>query len=578
MTHSAIIDQLSQLAPQLKAATSPEDVLVKYARDKNLAPAQLERMGQVYNIAKTLNFMDKSASRGATFRVLDTAEMLRTFTSYKAKEAKAVDDSWSGWFADDTVKSASTDFDKSAKIVEEDGAYVVYSEDGSKKLSKPLSEADAKKRLRQIEYFKHVKSSHVVPNIMAMTQDEVYSPHVDVQEDTKVITPMSLVRDELRKEAADKFELESTMQVIEDASDEFRKVADELLSMHRIENIPFATMERDALHIAGPGIKSACDAIANYFSQKGWTLPRHDTTAATPKLVRDTHNIVPILKSAYAALETRAAGLSYMEHLKEAAKAAPTRLEDLDPADFHNKGKNVTQEEEDEESQGNTNTPPQRGDGGSKPKLQFPKEPGSAAGTSNATPKHPVEPAQSAGIGRSAPNADISMYLASNGLGSKETADGNGKKPEGKPVDDVKVIVDSIKQLYNPDTYVTGQTKSFLDNILKTPTLPSRNTKQKNVDMAVSDVSRVTTLQRMMLNDPIIGEADPETVVSLYNTLAKANPEVAADPNLLRFALREALQYDAVPLHTYKDLVSMGKDRAESDLKTDQLTDKRYTI
>jgi hypothetical protein len=40
-------------------------------------------------------------------------------------------------------------------IVKEGGGYVVRSEDGSKRLSKPASKAAAVKRLRQIEYFKH---------------------------------------------------------------------------------------------------------------------------------------------------------------------------------------------------------------------------------------------------------------------------------------------------------------------------------------------------------------------------------------------------------------------------------------
>jgi hypothetical protein len=67
-------------------------------------------------------------------------------------------------------------------------------------------------------------------------------------------------------------------------------------------------------------------------------------------------------------------------------------------------------------------------------------------------------------------------------------------------------------------------------------------------------------------------------VVSLYNTLAKANPEIVKDKNLLRFALREALQYDAVPLHTYKDLISMGKDRADTQEKLQKIEDNRYRI
>jgi hypothetical protein len=132
--------------------------------------------------------------------------------------------------------------------------------------------------------------------------------------------------------------------------------------------------------------------------------------------------------------------------------------------------------------------------------------------------------------------------------------------------------------MYDPSTYTNEQTKSYISNILKSPDFSKVNKRQKEVDIAADDVGRVTELQRLLLTDPIIGEADPDSVVSLYNTLAKANPEIVKDKNLLRFALREALQYDAVPLHTYKDLISMGKDRASTQDMTQKLEDRRYSI
>ena len=58
----------------------------------------------------------------------------------------------------------------------------------------------------------------------------------------------------------------------------------------------------------------------------------------------------------------------------------------------------------------------------------------------------------------------------------------------------------------------------------------------------------------------------------------KTVAEIVKDKNLLRFALREALQYDAVPLHTYKDLISMGKDRASTQDMTQKLEDRKYSI
>jgi hypothetical protein len=43
------------------------------------------------------------------------------------------------------------------------------------------------------------------------------------------------------------------------------------------------------------------------------------------------------------------------------------------------------------------------------------------------------------------------------------------------------------------------------------------------------------------------------------------NPEVAGDVNLMRHVLREAIQYDALPQHTAKDLIGMRKDRASAE-------------
>jgi len=188
MNHQAIIEQLSVLAPKLKAAESREAVLVKYASDRNLSPAQLERIGQVYNIAKTLNFMDKSANRGDSFRVLDTNKMMSDFTSFTPKQQKEATNSgdWNNWFDAPLSKAASRSnpddinswldtTEKSAKIVEEDGKYTVYSEDGDKRLSKPGSKEEAVKRLRQVEYFKKHKKANTVPNLMAMAGDSTYA-------------------------------------------------------------------------------------------------------------------------------------------------------------------------------------------------------------------------------------------------------------------------------------------------------------------------------------------------------------------------------------------------------------------
>ena len=525
MNHQAIIEQLSFLAPQLKAAEAPESVLVKYASDRNLSPAQLERIGQVYNIAKTLNFMDKSANRGDSFRVLDTQKMMADFTAHKPAPQKeaANNTDWNSWFDAPLSKAASAtnpndinswidDSEKAAKIVEEDGKFTVYSEDGSKRLSKPGTKADAVKRLREVEYFKKHKKANTVPNLGAIAHNDNYTAASAEEVASLPKTAAEQIKEELRKESYARYELEASKQIMDDAAEEARKIASELLELHRINPLPFAAMEHDAYYCSEDtgGVKAATEFVVNFFKSKGWSLDRHDFSKGMPKLARDRHNILPLFNSLQDQLELHKSASVYVEELEKQATTATRQTIDFPVLLEREREKREKQQEEDKKK--------------FEGKLKGIEKTVGEAATSGAE------------------------------------------------------LLSAGKKVLSPETYMNQQTKEVLQNILKTPTLPSVNVKQKKIDTAVEDVSRVSELQRLLLTDPIIGEADPETVVSLYNTLASANPEIVRDRNLLRFALREAIQYDAVPLHTYKDLISMGKDRASTMQTLEEMEDRRYKI
>ena len=534
MNHQAIIEQLSVLAPKLKAAESPEAVLIKYATDRNLSPAQLERIGQVYNIAKTLNFMDKSASRGDSFRVLDTQKMMADFTAFKPapqKEATSNSD-WNSWFDAPLSKAASTSnpddinswidaTEKSAKIVEEDGKYTVYSEDGSKRLSKPDTKEEAVKRLRQVEYFKKHKKANTVPNLGAIALNDNYTTTGVEKVAPLPKTAAEQIKAELRTESHERFELDTAKQIMSDAAEEARKIASELLEMHRVNPLPFATMEHDAYYCSEDtsGIKAATEFVANFFKSNGWNLDRHDFSKSMPKLARDRHNILPLFNSLLDQLELHKSASLYVEDLEKKSVEAETER----------RRRNKTEKEN----------------------VDFP----------------------SADSGRRPSVVDLI---------SGDKKDNQREQSKGTSVssglNESKDIIKGLFSMYSPNTYTNKQTQEFISNILKAPIISNTNKRQKEVDVAAEDVSRVTELQRLLLTDPIIGESDPDTVVSLYNTLSKANPEIVKDKNLLRFALREALQYDAVPLHTYKDLISMGKDRAIMQEKMNILEERKYSI
>jgi len=53
-------------------------------------------------------------------------------------------------------------------IRKESDGYHIYSHDGSKHLGGPYSKEKAKERLKQIEYFKHIKENKMESNVMRM--------------------------------------------------------------------------------------------------------------------------------------------------------------------------------------------------------------------------------------------------------------------------------------------------------------------------------------------------------------------------------------------------------------------------
>lgn len=69
------------------------------------------------------------------------------------------------------------------------------------------------------------------------------------------------------------------------------------------------------------------------------------------------------------------------------------------------------------------------------------------------------------------------------------------------------------------------------------------------------------------MNDPILQEADPEKVEMLYKTIASISPTFAKDKNMMATALKEAVQYDAVPVNMIKDIASIEKDIIDTKLK-----------
>lgn len=537
MQHDQIIKTLEGLIPK-GVEQGPENVLLKYASDNNLAPAQLERLAQMYNVAMTLNFMDKSANRGASFTVIDVPDLLGKFTDPVEKEA-ALPADWGTWFETAPMSKAASTFKEAASADD----FVALARGADK-------------------------------NTQELVFNEAYEEYASATS--------AGFWDSLAKEASAKFELESVTQMIHDAEEDFRKVASSVEDLVRTgADFQEMAVEAQSLHKAD-GVKAA-SALHNYLKHTG--MVGNACSTRTVRIVKDTWKSESLFKEAAEALTKIKAAKDYLEFCKESATKIPregnfdTTLASAFAA--AEKSKQLASEfaaaEKSEKSKG----PRRAGD--------YEEEDPTAKAP--AKKNQPKTPRSFTGGGAEITRGgalDLSMFDTPEGRGpaekskqqKSENKGGKSEKSEnaGQALLDLAGAAnEGIKGITDPETYTQGMT--FESHLQKLKGLGSgKNKTQQGIDQALADTKGITTVQRLMMTDPIISKADPELVVSLTNTLAKASPQVRNDPNLLRMALREAIQYEAIPMHTFKDLIEMEqRSQATQELKNKN-EDSKYKI
>jgi hypothetical protein len=84
--HQEAIRVISRLGPELTKQAA-EGVLLRYAETEDLAPAQLEKLAQAYNMVRQLSHIDASDDRGSTCHQIDTPALLRSYAGETSKAA-----------------------------------------------------------------------------------------------------------------------------------------------------------------------------------------------------------------------------------------------------------------------------------------------------------------------------------------------------------------------------------------------------------------------------------------------------------------------------------------------------------
>lgn len=100
---------VDDIAPDIRRTKDAAGTIIKFATEKNLAPAIVQGLGQLYNTAKTLAFLEKtsSANRGDSFPIIDVDEMVQKYLEVgPTKSAGVADGTIDAWELDNPDGSA----------------------------------------------------------------------------------------------------------------------------------------------------------------------------------------------------------------------------------------------------------------------------------------------------------------------------------------------------------------------------------------------------------------------------------------------------------------------------------------
>lgn len=503
MNHYKAVNVISELVPEINQSGDPEGVLVKYASDNNLAPAELERLGQLFNTAKTLTFMKKATdNRGGNFAILDVPALIEKYTTYVPTKSA-------------NVKSASNPAP----------SHNVY------KLP------DLKAILGEKEVIKFAS------NVETPTFDE----H-DVREGLMEIIKQAEAQEKVDDDAIMAQGLNDYIHSeTEKAWDGLRKLAFHVCT----EPDTYSKLHLDSSS-REDGNALALSHLKDWMGTYESHIPIQEPDAvkmASVKITRDTTGHLPLVDSLNETLRNISVAQEMIKEAAKKVKQPPIRFDDLELPD----GPNDDPDFEDEDVEDVEDGP------GGPPPPPPPDDP-------------PNDKDEEAKRKRLQEDVDLDMELRGEELPSWY------KTPTEEPKDNAatKRLLESSDALMDNISQKADTPIGWLVDKMKST--PSADTKSMSRDKTLRELQAAVTLQKAIVTDPILSESDPERVVSLYNSLYKANPDLMSDPNLALYTLREAVQYDGVTPHTFQQLADIENTLTKTEKDRTDLTSQKYKI
>lgn len=492
MTQAQLIDKLNDLMPEISQTRQPEKVMLKFAREHKLAPAQLEKLGHIFNTTKTIVGLTKMANRGDSFSLVDVPAMVRDYSTYSAEDVLSREDKQVHKEVNKLMKEAYVK-DGWARVLEQP----VMSKSASSDEIKPGgSMPDTLGRLVDAYYAEkggvHEEDVSDGENYLVIDGSVLKN---DIMHKRASVSGAAAVKvydkvSDLTSRAYDEFE-----QIVYEAKCDVREKCAAIREKFLGQGALWAEAKEDIWDSLQEKSAEAIQIIENYFDDKGFVYAKHDLEkrAFVPAISRDRHGVVGIVEDMIGVLGVYKQASAVLEKVAGPNPPPPPRLPDQIPDSILtdtlvNVAPNMVTSVSDEASKG-----------ADKPFL------------SGVAPASPTE--------------------------------------------------------------AMSKTFKALDGLL-----PTKNKRQEQIDEDLRTVDEDIVLQRLLLADPIISEAEPDKVQAIFRTIASVSPRAAKDPMIVGPVLKEALQYESLPIHMLKDLADFEKTTTQTaGLHTEQNKDK-YSI
>ena len=514
-SQSEVARIVESVLPDILRSGDPQATLIKRATELNLPPAVLEKAGQVYNTAKTLNHLegvDELEKRGSTFETLDVPGMVEVYSGYepKNKSIKVVqtNDLWS-----------AAAFDKSASVLD--------SEYRLPKSFNPILHDS-------VDPLEKMASASTTNSFGGEAQGEK-------------------IRKRAAAAAAER-DLETCRTLINTVEANFMRKAADIANQYLGLDVyapDMATLEAETSKVSGKPdlVKQAFDAIAGF-------VARHPASLAHVKRASEDTQVASLVwETGYHSLVNEA-----LDHLG-ILNAAREEYSELEKTAAEFKSNTFTSDSPFGLTSGGKRNKA-KGGGGTTTKT---KEDPNPKYKSDTTEKDKEDEAKA--------KADNAKAKADNAFGLKLEA----FEAERSQAELAKLIEDAqSEEVAESETNVGATVKSHIQKSWNSA--PVKSIREEGSDAIISDMQRQiherqseidnaalmargeAALNTLLLTDPVISEYDEEEMRDIFFTILRENKDVATDINQLRGILRAAGSFDGVvDIETAKQLKTLRK-------------------